>query len=60
MSDKARKAVILAYQERKQEFTSHPLLDQKLPIGLVPQVQARLLARVFRGEAEDYIPYLER
>lgn len=60
MTDKARKAVILAYQERKQEFVSHPLLEEKLPIGLLPQIQARLLARVFRGEAEDYIPYLER
>ena len=60
MSDKARKAVILAYQERKQELVSHPLLEQKFPIGLLPQIQARLLARVFRGEAEDYIPYLER
>jgi len=60
MLDAARKALILAYQERKQELTSHPLLDQKLPIGLLPQIQARLLARVIRGEAEDYIPYQER
>jgi CRISPR-associated protein Cas1 len=60
MKDAARKTLILAYQERKQELTSHPLLDQKLAIGLLPQIQARLLARVVRGEAEDYIPYLER
>lgn len=60
MRDAARKALILAFQERKQELTSHPLLDQKLAIGLLPQIQARLLARVIRGEAEDYLPYLER
>jgi CRISP-associated protein Cas1 len=60
MDDAARKTLILAYQERKQELTSHPLLDQKLAIGLLPQIQARLLARVIRGEAEDYLPYLER
>jgi CRISP-associated protein Cas1 len=60
LHDSARKAVILAYQERKQELTTHPLLDQKLAIGLLPQIQARLLARVVRGEVEDYIPYLER
>jgi CRISPR-associated protein Cas1 len=59
LRDAARKALILAYQERKQELTSHPLLDQKLAIGLLPQIQARLLARVIRGEAEDYLPYLE-
>jgi len=58
--DDARKTLILAYQERKQELTSHPLLETKLPIGLLPQIQARLLARVIRGEVEDYLPYLER
>jgi CRISPR-associated protein Cas1 len=60
LHDAARKSLILAYQERKQELTSHPLLDQKLAFGLLPQIQARLLARVIRGEAEDYLPYLER
>jgi CRISPR-associated protein Cas1 len=60
LHDAARKSLILAYQERKQELTSHPLLDQKLAIGLLPQIQARLLARVIRGEAEYYLPYLER
>jgi CRISPR-associated protein Cas1 len=60
LHDDARKALILSYQERKQELTTHPLLDQKLAIGLLPQIQARLLARVIRGEAEDYLPYLER
>ena len=60
MRDAARKSLLLAYQERKQELTTHPLLDQKLAIGLLPQIQARLLARVIRGEAEDYLPYLER
>jgi CRISPR-associated protein Cas1 len=60
LHDAARKTLILAFQERKQELTSHPLLDQKLAIGLLPQIQARLLARVIRGEAEDYLPYLER
>jgi CRISP-associated protein Cas1 len=59
LHDEARKTLIVAYQERKQELTSHPLLDQRLAIGLLPQIQARLLARVIRGEAEDYLPYLE-
>ena len=60
MRESARKSLILAYQERKQELTSHPLLDQKLAIGLLPQIQARLLARTIRGETEGYLPYLER
>lgn len=59
MRDEARKALVSAFQERKRELVSHPLLDQKLPVGLLPQIQARLLARVIRGEAEAYLPYLE-
>lgn len=59
MHDAARKKLVGAFQERKHEPISHPLLDQKLAFGLVPQIQARLLARVIRGEAEVYLPYLE-
>lgn len=56
----ARRAVVIAYQERKQEEVTHPLLDMKMPIGLLPQVQARLLARYVRGETESYFPFLVR
>lgn len=60
LHDEARKTVIVAYQTRKQEEVTHPLLDRKLPLGLAPQLQARLLARVIRGEAEGYVPFLTR
>ena len=53
----ARKAVIVAYQERKQEELAHPLLAQPLVLGLVSLVQARLLARAVRGETEGYLPF---
>ena len=56
----ARRAVVVAYQERKQEEITHPLLDSKMPIGLLPQIQARLLARHIRGETETYLPFLAR
>jgi CRISP-associated protein Cas1 len=59
MKDAARKTLVIAYQERKQELIAHPLLDQKVAIGLLPQIQARLLARVIRGEIKDYLPYIE-
>jgi len=55
-----RRAVVVAYQERKQEEITHPLLETKMPIGLLPQIQARLLARHIRGETETYLPYLSR
>ncbi|MDA8416471.1 MAG: type I-C CRISPR-associated endonuclease Cas1c [Betaproteobacteria bacterium] len=56
----ARRAVVIAYQERKQEEVTHPLLETKIPIGLLPQIQARLLARHIRGETETYIPFITR
>lgn len=56
----ARKAVVVAYQERKQEIITHPLLETKLSIGLLPQLQARFMARTIRGEMDGYIPFLAR
>ncbi|CCE23040.1 type I-C CRISPR-associated endonuclease Cas1c [Methylotuvimicrobium alcaliphilum] len=60
LNDKGRKTVIGAFQTRKQEELNHPVLDQSLPIGLLAQIQARLLARFLREDSEDYIPYLQR
>ena len=56
----ARKAVVVAYQERKKEALTHPLLAEAVPLGLVPMVQARLLARHIRGEAPTYVPFATR
>jgi len=56
----ARKAVVAAYQERKQDALAHPLLGEPMPLGLVPLVQARLLARCLRGEAAGYVPFVAR
>ncbi len=57
LSEAARKAVVVAYQERKQETLIHPVLDATLAIGLAPFVQARLMARCIRGDAEIYLPF---
>ncbi|CAI07972.1 conserved hypothetical protein [Aromatoleum aromaticum EbN1] len=56
----ARKAVVVAWQERKQEELTHPLLAQAIPLGVVPLVQARLMARTVRGEMDTYLPFLVR
>ena len=56
----ARKAVVVAYQERKQEELTHPLLAQTVPLGLVPLVQARLLARALRDERAPYVPFVAK
>src|SRR5574344_185551 len=51
----ARKAVVVAYQERKKDDINHPLLAQSVPLGLVPLVQARLLARAMRDDGAPYV-----
>jgi CRISPR-associated protein Cas1 len=60
LNDKGRKTVIAAYQARKQEELIHPVLGQSVSIGLIPQIQARLLARYLRGDVEHYVPYLQQ
>lgn len=60
LSDDGRRAVINAYQKRKEEEVTHRVLDRKVPIGLVPHLQARLLARHLRGDLPHYLPFLVR
>lgn len=57
MDDDTRKEVLTAWQKRKQEEIIHPYLEKKIPLGLVPYVQAMLLARHMRGDLEDYPPF---
>ena len=56
----ARKSVVVAYQERKKDEINHPLLAQSVPLGLVPLVQARLLARALRDDAALYVPFVAK
>ncbi len=60
LNDEGRKLVIGAYQERKQETLVHPVLGQQVSIGLLPHLQARMLARYLRHDAPAYVPYLHR
>ncbi len=60
MTDGARRQIITAYHERKQHEITHPTLEEKMPMGLVPHVQARLLARHLRGDLASYPPFLYR
>ncbi len=57
LTERGRKEVVVAYQKRKQEEVSHEVVDRKMPMGLVPHVQARLLARALRGDIVDYLPF---
>ena len=58
LTDTGRRKVLNAMQERKQETLTHPYLGEKLPWGLVPYIQALLLARYLRGDLDAYPPFL--
>ena len=58
MSDDARRKFLKSWQERKQEIITHPYLGEKIPWGLVPYMQALLLARYLRGDLDAYPPFL--
>ena len=60
MQDKSRKTLLVTYQERKKRELTHPFLKEKTTLGLVPFVQARLLARRLRGELDGYPPFVWR
>ena len=56
--DKAtRRTVIEAYQARKREEIRHPFLGESVAVGLLPHVQAMLLARYLRGDIDGYPPF---
>ncbi|MBK7998124.1 MAG: CRISPR-associated endonuclease Cas1 [Verrucomicrobia bacterium] len=59
-TEKGRKLVITAYQQRKQETVNHPLLEQNLRIAQLPFIQARVLARHLRGDIADYVPFVPK
>ncbi|PTE13079.1 type I-C CRISPR-associated endonuclease Cas1c [Pseudogemmobacter blasticus] len=57
LTDEGRKTVLTAWQERKREERQHAFLDEKAPLGLVPHLQAQLLARHLRGDMDAYPPW---
>jgi len=60
MDDKTRKAVLQEWQTKKKETLTHPFLGEKMEIGLLPHVQALLLARHLRGDLDKYPPYIQK
>lgn len=58
MTDSGRKTIISAWQSRKKEQITHPYLGEKVCIGLLPHIQAMLLARFLRNDLDDYPVFL--
>lgn len=58
MTDNGRKTIITAWQNRKREQITHPYLNERVSIGLLPYIQATLLARYIRNDIDDYPVFL--
>ena len=59
-TDRGRKEVIQAWQQRKQTEVRHALFKQNIRLGQVFSIQAKLLARKLRGDVPDYIPFISK
>ncbi|MEY8231789.1 type I-C CRISPR-associated endonuclease Cas1c [Oscillospiraceae bacterium 50-16] len=58
LTDEGRRAFLKGWQEKKREALTHPYLGEKLPWGMIPYIQALLLARCLRGDLDAYPPFL--
>lgn len=58
LTEQGRKNFLKNWQEKKKDTLTHPFLGEKVPWGMMPYVQALLLARYLRGDLEDYPPFL--
>jgi CRISPR-associated protein Cas1 len=58
MTDESRRQFLSAWQKRKNDKITHPYLGEKIDWGLIPYVQALLLARFLRGDLDEYPPFL--
>ena len=58
LTDEGRKKFLKAWQERKRDTLTHPYLGEKLSWGIIPYIQALLLARCLRGDLDAYPPFL--
>ncbi len=56
LNEAGRRVVLSAWQQRKREEVTHPLLNEKTPVGRLPFLQARILARHLRGDLPSYVP----
>jgi CRISPR-associated protein Cas1 len=57
LGDDARRTVVAAWQERKRETVTHPLAEETMPVGLLPFIQSRFIARTLRGDMDTYVPF---
>ena len=58
LKEEPRRTLLAAWQDRKQDTLMHPWFEESVPIGLLPWLQAQILARFLRGDCDSYVPFL--
>lgn len=58
LTENGRKNFLSAWQKRKYDEIRHPFLEEKVEWGMLPYVQALLLARYIRGDLDCYPPFM--
>lgn len=58
MDEDLRRKLLTEWQNKKREVITHPFLKEKVEWGMVPYVQAMLLARYLRGDLDGYPVFL--
>lgn len=58
LNDESRRTLLAAWQDRKQDTLTHAWFEELVPIGLLPWLQAQILARFLRGDCDSYVPFL--
>jgi CRISP-associated protein Cas1 len=58
LSDRGRRRFMGFYEQRRDREVAHPFLGRTMPVAMIPQVQATLLARHLRGDLPAYAPFL--
>lgn len=59
-TDSGKKSMIKAWQSRKKEEIIHPFLQEKVEIGLIPYIQAMMLAKYIRNDLDDYPVFISK
>jgi CRISPR-associated protein Cas1 len=58
LKEDPRRTLLAAWQDRKQDTLMHPWFEESVPVGLLPWLQAQILARFLRGDCDSYVPFL--
>ncbi len=58
LKEEGYRTFLAAWQDRKQDTLLHPWFEETVPIGLLPWLQAQILARHLRGDCDSYVPFL--